>query len=62
MKRCTETHRHPSFGEIPEGSMWDDDSPYLNDISFEDVDEPEVSAPKKRAPRRFGQHPIVEEG
>lgn len=33
MKRCIETHTVLSFGEIPEGSLWDDDSPYLEDDS-----------------------------
>lgn len=29
MKRCTETHYVAGFGEIPEGSLWDDDSPFV---------------------------------
>lgn len=38
MKVCVETHRVASFGEIPEGSLWADDSPYLEDASkFADV-------------------------
>lgn len=55
MKRCTETHTVPSFGEIPEGSLWADDSPYvIDDTKFEDV--AFVPAPvRKKAPvRKFG--------
>lgn len=38
MKVCIETHHVPIFGEIPEGSLWADDSPYLKDPSkFVDV-------------------------
>lgn len=65
MKICTTTHRVPSFGEIPEGSLWADDSPYVVEADlFRDVlDEKPAQPvkPKKRAPRKFGQHPIVQE-
>jgi hypothetical protein len=55
VKRCTQEHEAPGFGTIPEGSLWDDDSPYVTADYFVDVDaEPE--APKKKAPaRKFGQ-------
>jgi hypothetical protein len=42
MKRCIVTHTHTSFGEIPVGSLWADDSPFLSDETagyFETVDE-----------------------
>jgi hypothetical protein len=29
MKRCIKTHTVKAFGEIPKGSLWDDDSPYV---------------------------------
>lgn len=54
MKRCTQTHVHPGFGEIPAGSLWDDDSPYIGDDLFEDVDVDETEKPKRRV-RKFGQ-------
>lgn len=53
MRRCIETHRVAKFGTIPEGSLWDDDSPFLSDATakhFVDVDdtpEPEPEKPKK---------------
>lgn len=40
MKRCTVEHVAPTFGTIPVGSLWADDSPYLSDETagnFEDV-------------------------
>lgn len=40
MKRCTETHVVESFGEIPEGSLWPDDSEHVlkkHTAKFEDV-------------------------
>lgn len=50
MKVCTETHHEPSFGEITEGSLWDDDSPYLLDpTKFADAEpEPEKSSKKPK--------------
>lgn len=39
MKRCIEAHTVASFGEIPVGSLWDDDSPYITDDAlFVDAD------------------------
>jgi len=52
MKRCIETHTVPSFGEIPVGSLWDDDSPYLEDISkFEDAVAPRAGAGRAAKPK-----------
>ena len=45
MKRCIEEHTVPSFGTIPAGSLWADDSPYVTDEGkFEFVAE-EVEVP-----------------
>ena len=61
MKRCTQTHNAPGFGEIPEGSLWADDSPYLLDGSkFEDVDEAPAPVRKKQPVRKFGAPVEVE--
>jgi hypothetical protein len=44
MKRCIKAHTVASFGEIPEGSLWDDDSPYVkqakNFVAVDESDEP----------------------
>lgn len=55
MKRCIVEHVVPSFGVIPVGSLWDDDSPYVREAAaFEDVDaETPASAPKPPV-RKFG--------
>ena len=46
MLRCIEAHIVPSFGEIPVGSLWADDSPYVTDESlFVDADAPAVVEP-----------------
>lgn len=62
MKRCITPHHVTSFGAIPVGSLWADDSPFLTDENagyFVDVDDspPEPPAPKKKkaAARKFGQ-------
>lgn len=50
MKRCVTTHTMTGFGEIPAGSLWDDDSPFLTDESagyFVDADKPEKPMRKK---------------
>lgn len=61
MKRCTQTHMIASFGEIPEGSLWADDSPYLlEDDKFEDVADPPVVRKKSQPVRKFGQTVEVE--
>lgn len=60
MKVCTETHFAPSFGEIPAGSLWADDSPYLVDESkFAPVEEAPAAPVKRKPVRKFGQ-PAVE--
>lgn len=51
MKVCVEAHVSPLFGEIPAGSVWADDSPFLLDEfahCFVDIieDVPEPVAPK----------------
>lgn len=58
MKRCIETHEVAAFGTIPEGSLWDDDSPYLEHLDkFETLTVP-VPEPVKRPPvRKFGAKP-----
>lgn len=62
MKRCIEEHTVASFGTIPVGSLWADDSPFVLDehaAKFEPVDEPApVEKPAKKAPavtRKFGE-------
>ena len=41
MKRCIKAHTVASFGEIPEGSLWADDSPHIEDEAcFVDADKP----------------------
>lgn len=53
MKVCIEAHRVASFGEIPEGSLWDDDSPYIvDDAKFADVVDPDVEDKPRRARSR----------
>lgn len=37
MKVCTVEHSNPGFGFIPVGSIWDDDSPFVDDAHFGDV-------------------------
>lgn len=47
MKVCTKTHQVKGFGEIPEGSRWDDDSPYLTKANARNfVDEADYVKPK----------------
>lgn len=55
MKVCVTAHVSPLFGEIPQGSLWADDSPYLLDDfadCFADVldekPEPEASPPARK--------------
>ena len=51
MKRCVTEHVVTSFGTIPVGSLWDDDSPFLTDdtagyfveVDVDPDDEPEES-------------------
>ncbi len=39
MKVCISTHTVPSFGEIPAGSLWEDESPFVVEADcFADVD------------------------
>ena len=39
MKVCIADHYNPRFGDIPAGSLWDDESPYVDDDNFADVDD-----------------------
>lgn len=60
MKVCTQTHVSPLFGEIPEGSLWDDDSPFVLDdfadnfATVADKDE-KPKAAKPKPVRKFGE-------
>lgn len=61
MKRCIVTHSHTSFGEIPAGSLWADDSPFLSDETagyFEAVDEEPPPVPKRKPVRKFGEKKV----
>ena len=41
MKRCITAHYVDAFGDIPVGSLWADDSPYVTDEAhFVDADTP----------------------
>lgn len=61
MKRCITAHHVDTFGDIPEGSLWADDSPYVLDENADKFTavveaEPEKAPPKKRAAtRKFGE-------
>jgi hypothetical protein len=55
MRRCIETHVNDKFGEIPAGSVWRDDSPYVDSVRFVDVDaKPEPPEPAPRKVRQLG--------
>lgn len=65
MKRCTETHTVAGFGEIPAGSLWEDDSPFVLDDhadKFEPVDADPAPPAVKPKPRKFGQKATTTEG
>lgn len=56
MKRCITTHTVTTFGEVPAGSLWDDDSPFLTDETagyFVDADEPVPEPDKPKPVRKF---------
>ena len=58
MKRCIEAHAVASFGEIPVGSLWDDDSPHITDESkFATVDAPTDETPTKRPVKKSAAKP-----
>ena len=55
MKICIKAHHVPTFGDIPEGSLWDDDSPFVLDENagcfgevLEAKPEPAVKRPSVR--------------
>ena len=55
MKRCIEAHHVAAFGDIPAGSLWADDSPYITDESLftaADVPEPVDETPVKRPAKK----------
>lgn len=55
MKICTTEHTVASFGVIPVGSLWADDSPYLSEETsgnFADVVAPEPEPPKPKPVRK----------
>ena len=48
MKRCIEAHTVAAFGKIPVGSLWADDSPFVEDESkFVDADKAPAKKPAK---------------
>ena len=52
MKVCIKAHTVASFGEIPVGSLWDEESPYVIEADcFVDVVEPGDEPPVKPARR-----------
>lgn len=54
MKKCIEAHDALGFGHVPVGSLWADDSPFVQEADkFEDIEtEAPVQAPKVRV-RKF---------
>lgn len=53
MLRCIEAHHVDAFGDIPVGSLWADDSPYVTDASkFVDADVKPEPAKKSAASRK----------
>lgn len=62
MLRCIEEHEVPTFGTIPVGSLWADDSPFVVDVAkFEPVADEVVAPVVKKKARKFGQ-PVGESG
>ena len=63
MKRCIQEHTVESFGVIPVGSLWADDSPFLSDDTagcFEPAAEIVAATVPKPKPRKFGAKPQPE--
>ena len=57
MLRCTQSHEVPTFGTIPEGSLWADDSPFVTDVGmFEPMADAEPEPTAKPAPAVVGEH------
>lgn len=56
MKVCITEHHVAGFGDIPAGSLWDDDSPFVqkSECFALVVDEAPKPAPAKKATRKFG--------
>jgi hypothetical protein len=57
MKVCITEHVVPSFGTVPVGSIWDDDSPYLEQPEhFADVsDEKPKAKPTRHHVPKFSE-------
>ena len=54
MLRCTQSHEVPTFGTIPKGSLWADDSPFVTDVGmFEPVADAEPELKPKPVVRKF---------
>jgi hypothetical protein len=50
MKRCIKAHHVDAFGDIPVGSLWADDSPYIEvPANFVDADKPATKSTTKLA-------------
>lgn len=50
MLRCIREHTVDAFGVIPVGSLWADDSPFVEDASaFVDADKPPVKSTARKA-------------
>lgn len=64
MKVCTVTHTVAGFGEVPSGSLWDDDSPFVVEFDkFADITNFDDPPPVKRPPvRKFKPTTITPEG
>lgn len=64
MKVCVKAHTSSMFGDIPEGSLWADDSPYvLDDYAdhFAPVDDEPAPPPVRKPPvRKFGEKKAVD--
>jgi hypothetical protein len=57
MKRCIETHHIDAFGTIPAGSLWADDSHFIEQADkFEDV--PEADPGLAPLSRKFGSRKV----
>ena len=54
MLRSTQPPEVPTFGTIPEGSLWADDSPFVTDLGlFEPVADAEPEPKPKPVVRKF---------
>ena len=59
---CTQEHVAPSFGVIPEGSLWDEGSEHVGDLAmFATVPAEPPSVPVAARVRKFGAKPAETE-